>query len=122
MSCGNSDAVVSSSGALQGVLGFFGLSSFYNPYSDDPSLNDKLDELKAQTEIQSAKLSVLALQFTKKADSEMLDQINSTMQFMNYQSEYLFQTGKFAKQELSFISSLAMLIIILVAIFFVITK
>lgn len=122
MSCGNSDAVVGSSGALQGALGFFGLSSFSNPYSDDPSLNDKLDDLKAQTEIQTAKLSVLALKFTITADSEMLDQINSTMQFMNYQSEYLFQTGKFAKQELSFISSLAMIIIILVSIFFVVTK
>lgn len=121
MSTDNSGPV-SSSGALQGLLGFFGLSSFYNPYGDDPTLSDKLDELKAQTAVQSAKLSMLSLQLDINKDRKILDNMNSTINFINYQGEYLFQTGKFAKQEISFISSLAMLIIVLVVIFFAVTK
>ena len=111
-----------SSGALSGVLGFFGLSSFYNPYGDDPSHQDQLDELKANTQIASAKLAILSLQYTLKADKEILSDTSDNIDFLNNQSEYLFQTGKFAQKDISFISSLAMMIIILVTIFFIITK
>ena len=123
MSCNSNDStVISSTGAIQGLLGFFGLSSFYNPYGNDPTLSDQLDQLKAETAVQSAKLSITSLKLQTKADTEILNQMNQTINFLNSQGEYLFQTGKLAKQEITFISSLAMIIIVLVTIFFVITK
>lgn len=123
MSCqSNDNSTISSKGAIEGVLGFFGLSSFYNPYGDDPTQQENLDKLKTDTAIASAKLSMLSLQKTKEVDINILKSITSTIGFLNNQNQYLFQTGKFAKQEISFISSLGMVLILLVVIFFALTK
>jgi hypothetical protein len=123
MSCATNDkSIISSQGAIQGALGFFGLGSFYNPYGNDPTENNKLEQLKADTQIASAKLSIITLQKTANLDKDILKSINSTIGFLNNQSDYLFETGKFAKQEISFISSLGMVLVVLVTIFFVLTK
>ena len=123
MSCqSNDNSVISSQGAVQGVLGFFGSNSFFNPYGDDPTQQDKLDRLKADTAIASAKLSMLSLQYTKDLDKDIFNSIMSTIGFLNNQNQHLLQIGKFAKEETSFISSLGMILIVLVTIFFVLTK
>jgi len=122
MSKCTSQSDASSSGALSGVLGFFGSSTFYNPYGNDPSLQDQLDKVKAETQIASTKLSLLSLKRGIRTDKTILGSIGPNIKFLDNQSEYLFQTGKYAQKNVSFISSLAMIIIILVTIFFIITK